>query len=236
MAALGVGALACAALTRRARRTRLLRQVTTEEPDLEFPLSPPAIDAGILLARGAGLPALHAFEAANYGLGGGPAGSIRRRTVTMRAVCVGAAGVDFWLAEAGQPAPDGLTLSPDGRVWHAPHDAFSSTRRRTRPLLPIVLPVGEDDRGTWLVPLGPGCTALLFWARARAALWRAARPVQEAWSWADMVLVTEDALVAAGEVRLRDDDAGLGGRRRAGPLLRRSGGALRRRGAESRRS
>ena len=125
LAALGIGALACAALARRARRTRLLRQITTEEPDPEFSLSPPAIDAGILLARAAGLPALRAFEAANYGL----AAALADRppgTVTIRAVCVGAAGVDFWLADAGQPAPHGLTLSPDGHVWHAPHGTFSS--------------------------------------------------------------------------------------------------------------
>ena len=200
LAALGVGALACAALTRRARRTRLLRQVATEEPDPGFPLSPRAIDASIQLARGAGLPALRAFEAANYGLAAALAGR-SDSTVTVRAVCVGAAGVDFWLAEAGQPAPDGLTLSPDGRVWHAAHGTFSSVLAG-RPLLSVVLPVGEDDRGTWLVPLGPGCTLSVL-GESAPALWRAARPVQEAWSWADRVLVTEDALVASGEVLLR---------------------------------
>jgi len=203
LAALGVGALACAALTRRARRTRLLRQVTTEEPAPEFSLSPRAIDASILLARGAGLPALRAFEAANYGLAAALAGR-SGNTVTIRAVCVGAAGVEFWVAEAGQPPPDGLTLSPDGRIWHAAHGTFSSVRA-DRPLLPVVLPVGEDDRGTWLVPLGPGSTLSLL-GESAPALWRAARPVQEAWSWADMVLVTEDALIASGEVLLRGDD------------------------------
>ncbi len=217
LAALGIGALACAALARRARRTRLLRQITTEESDPAFSLSPPAIDADILLARAAGLPALRAFEAANYGL----AAALADRplgTVAIRAVCVGAAGVDFWLADAGQPAPRGLTLSPDGRVWHAPHGTFSSMEAGSsmqagspvpegRPLLPIVLPVGEDDRGTWLVPLGPGsCLPLL--GEDAPALWRAARPVQEAWSWADMVLVTEDPLVASGEVQLRDGGDG----------------------------
>ena len=208
LAALGVGALACAALTRRARRTRLLRQATTEVPDPGFPLSEPAIDASILLARGAGLPALRAFEAANYGLAAALAGR-SDGTVSVRAVCVGPAGVDFWMAEAGRPAPDGLTLSPDGRVWHAAHGAFSPERagfpeRTGRPLLPIVLPVGEDDRGTWLVPLGEGCTLSLL-GESAPALWRAARPVQEAWSWADLVLVTEDALVASGEAQLRGD-------------------------------
>ena len=209
LAALGIGALACAALTRRARRTRLLRQATTEEPDPGFPFSPPAIDASILLARGAGLPALRAFEAANYGLAAALVGR-SAGTVTVLAVCVGAAGVDFWMAEAGRPAPDGLTLSPDGRVWHAPHGTFSPGRRAVRPLLPVVLPVGEDDRGTWLVPLGQGCTLSLL-GESAPALWRAARPVQEAWSWADTVLVTEDALVASGEVRLQGDGDEPGG-------------------------
>ena len=70
-----------------------------------------------------------------------------------------------------------------------------------------MLPVGEDDRGTWLVPLGPGsCLPLL--GEDAPALWRAARPVQEAWSWADMVLVTENPLVASGEVQLRDGGDG----------------------------
>ena len=160
-----------------------------------------------MLARGAALPALHAFEAANIGL----AAALADRSespVTIRAVCVGAAGVDFWLSEAGRPAPDGLTLSPDGHVWHARHGAFSSVRA-DRPLLPIVLPVGEDDRGTWLVPVGPGCTLPLL-GEGASALWRAARPVQEAWSWADRVLVTEEALVATGEVLLHDEGGELG--------------------------
>jgi DNA-binding SARP family transcriptional activator len=208
LAALGVGALACAALTRRARRTRLLRQVTAEETDREFSLSPRAIDASILLARRAGLPVLDAFEAANYGLAAALTGD-SGATVGVRAVCVGASGVDFWLAEAGQPAPDGLTLSPDGRVWHAAPGTFSPGRAG-RPLLPVVLPVGEDDRGTWLVPLGPGSILSLL-GESAPALWRAARPVQEAWSWADMVLVTEDALVASGEVQLRGEGDEPGG-------------------------
>jgi DNA-binding SARP family transcriptional activator len=209
LAALGIGALACAALIRRARRIRLTRQVSAEDSGPGFSLSPEASDAGILLARGAGLPALRAFEAANYGLAALlPAES--QSTVGVRAICVGAAGVDFWLAETGRPAPDGLTLSPDGNVWHAAHGIFSAVQA-DYPLLPIVLPVGEDDDGTWLVPLGPGTCLPLLGVDA-PALWRAARPVQEAWSWADMVLVTEDPLLASAEAMVHGqrDDPGIG--------------------------
>jgi len=202
LAALGIGALACAALTRRVRRTRLLRQVTAEGPAPEFTISPQAIDTDILLARGAGDPALRAFEAANYGLAALLAGE-SEGPVTLRAICVGSAGVDFWLDEVGRPAPAGLTLSPSGDVWHAAHSAFAAAKA-DHPLFPIVLPIGEDDHGTWLVPLGPGSCLPLLGENA-SALWRAARPVQEAWAWADMVLVTEDPLIASAEAMLQDE-------------------------------
>jgi hypothetical protein len=207
LTALGIGALACAALTRRARRTRLLRQITAEEADPESTVSPRAIDTGILLERGAGLPALRAFEAANYGLTALLAGA-SGRPVTIGAICVGTAGVDFWLAESGRPAPEGLTLSPGGDFWRASHGVFSEVKS-DQPLFPIVLPIGEDDHGTWLVPLEPGaCLPLL--GEDASALWRAARPVQEAWSWADMVLVTEDPLLASAEAMLWDEHDAAG--------------------------
>jgi hypothetical protein len=202
LAALGIGALACAALTRRVRRTRLLRQVATEGTAPELTVSPRAIDTDILLARGAGDPALRAFEAANYGLAALLAGESLGQ-VTIRAICVGSAGVDFWLGEVGRPAPTGLTLSPGGDVWHAAHGTFAA-EKADHPLFPIVLPIGEDDHGTWLVPLGPG-TCLPLLGENAAALWRAARPVQEAWAWADRVLVTEDPLIASAEVMLQDE-------------------------------
>jgi hypothetical protein len=117
---------------------------------------------------------------------------------TIRAVCVGAAGVDFWLGEAGQPAPRGFSLSVDGKAWHAAHTTFEP-HAGARPFLPVVLPIGEDENGTWMVPLTrASCLPLV--GEGKDDLWRAARHVQESWAWADLVVVTEDPLVVAREV------------------------------------
>jgi DNA-binding SARP family transcriptional activator len=202
LAALGIGALACAALVRRSRRTRLLRQLTTAVPGSEPPPSAGAIDTDILLSRFAGLPALRAFEAANYALATVTAQARHPGDAAkIRAICVGAAGVDFWLAQPDTPAPDGFTLTANGSIWRAPHDAFPRPAAG-RPFLPVVLPVGEDEAGTWLVPVEAGCCLPLV-GESAAALWRAARAAQEAWTWADLVLITDDPLVIAREVQLQ---------------------------------
>jgi DNA-binding SARP family transcriptional activator len=207
LAVLGIGAIGCAALARRSRRMRLLRQMSADEPEVAPALSARAIDTDVLLGRFAGVPALRAFEAANCRLAQALAGEPRPAGAPgIRTICVGAAGVDFWLAEPGLPAPVGFTLSPDGHAWHCAHDARSSPDL-ARPFLPISLPVGEDDAGTWFVPLQRGSVLPLVGPEARA-LWCAARPVQEAWSWADMVLITEDPGTVASEVRLQGDSHG----------------------------
>jgi DNA-binding SARP family transcriptional activator len=217
LSALGIGALACAALARRSRRIRMLRQNALAESEDEprdedgpgLAHSDEAIDADVLLRRFSGVPALEAFEAANYGLGRAMAeaqGDASRAGVDIRAVCVGAAGVDLWLAEPGTPAPPGFTLSADGQAWHAAHDSFTG-RDGTWPFMPIVLTVGEDEAGTWLVPLAPGrCLPLV--GEAGGDLWRAARCAQEAWSWADIVLITEDPAIVGRELRLHDGGEG----------------------------
>jgi len=206
LSALGIGALTCAALARRSRRMRLLRQMTSADPASAPERPAAAVDADIVLDRFSGLPALRAFEAANYGLGipqdqGGPAPH-----TMIRAICVGPAGTDFWLTEPGQPAPAGFSLSADAKVWRAGHDAFNAPFG-SGPFLPIVLPVGEDAAGTWLVPLQRGGRLPLL-GEASADLWRAARRAQEAWAWSDMVLITEDPAIVARELALLGDSDG----------------------------
>jgi len=198
--ALGFGAIGCAALARRARRARLLRSAATGRPDSPVALTDLATDTGTLLARFTGLPALTAFERANCLL----AGAVHRSSTpedlpVVRAVCVGTAGVDFWLDRAAAVAPEGFSSAAGGKVWHVDHAALASPTT-SEPFLPVILPVGDDADGTWLVPVHPGgCLPLL--GPAADALWRAARPVQEAWDWAEAVLVSDDAAVVAAHLQ-----------------------------------
>ncbi len=209
LSALGIGALACCALARRSRRIRMLRQMSGDEPAAAPEHTDAAIETDIQLARFSGVPSLLAFEAANYRLGlvmeAMDADDVSIGT-TIRAVCVGAAGVDFWLGQAGRPAPDGFSLSVDGKAWHAAHDTSAPQGGGARPFLPIVLPIGEDQDGTWIIPLTAGACLPLV-GEGGDDLWRAARRVQEAWAWADLVVVTEDPMVVAREVALLDDNA-----------------------------
>ncbi len=155
LAALGLGAIACAALARRSRRRRLLQQVASEPP-MAGPLpSPGSVDADVLLQRfQTSRPALGALEQANFRLGH-ELGADRSSGPGFRAVCVTSFGVDFWLASPGAPPPDGFSLVEEGQAWHIPL-AELDVVDLARPHLPVIPPIGDDDEGTWLVPVQPG--------------------------------------------------------------------------------
>ena len=207
LVALGIGAIGSAALARRCRRLRLLRQLGESDPGAVPENSDAAIDTNTLLSRFAGVPALTTFESANCQL----AHALSRRetagsTPRFRAIRVSASGVDFFLQTSGLSAPGGFTLSDDGNAWHLVHDQITCSGA-SDPYLPIALPVGEDEAGTWLIPLTRGnCLPLL--GEAADDLWLAARTIQEAWSWADLVLMTDDPRVVAHEVQLLSNESG----------------------------
>ena len=189
LAVLGLGALGCAALTRRTRQRqrgtphRVARAIA-ERSEL-------AVDTDVMLARFAGVPALAAFEQATSVFGAARA----EQHLGVRAICVGPDGVDFWLAgPAEPPAVGSIDVLDGGRVWRVPHGA-GGPGADLEPALRVVLPVGEDDAGTWLVPVEPGSSLALLGPEAEG-LWRAARAVQLSWTWSEGVLVTDDAAVA----------------------------------------
>jgi DNA-binding SARP family transcriptional activator len=195
LVALGAGSLACAALARRARRRRQEARVLAE-PDrqgLEDPgpaLSPGAVDAAALLGRFEGVAALRAFEMANVLLGAGVDrnGSGGPSVCT---ICVGPDGVTFWLRSPTASAPPGFDELRDGAAWHVRHHRLGDVPPG-HPHVPVALPVGDDEEGTWLLALEPGDVVPLLGASA-AALWRSARAAQESWAWADSVVVADTA-------------------------------------------
>jgi DNA-binding SARP family transcriptional activator len=142
-----------------------------------------------LLQRFAGVPALHSFEAANCLLG--LALDDRPSRPTIRAICVAPSGVTFCFTEAERDEPpEGFERVKDGTAWHVGHGALEE-HGPLFPYLPVVLPVGDDAEGTWLVPLQPG-DVLPILGEAAPALWRAARAAGGSWAWSETILVTED--------------------------------------------
>ncbi len=183
---LGLGSIVSAALAMRARR---LRQSNRRTGAPWRPVSDHAADAAALLGRFEGVPALESFEAANRLLGRTlhDLGLTARK---VRAVCVGPAGVTFVLAAPDHDAPQGFDSSDDGTRWVVPHSRLEAVEP-FYPAVPIALPVGTDDDGTWFVALRAG-EVLPVLGESAGALCRAARAGQEAWPWSDLVVVTDD--------------------------------------------
>ena len=197
--ALGLGSIACAALARRARRRRV--DPFTGDLDLGVTLSEEAVDAAALLHRFDGVPALRSFEVANCLLGW----SLRDDLIgaAIRAICVSPSGVTFWLREPRTDAPHGFVSLTDGMAWHVAHDALPDHVAHT-PHVPLALPIGDDEEGTWLVALRAGDVLPLLGESAPSLL-RAARSAVSAWDWSDMILVSAEP-----------DDPGFGTPARAG--------------------
>ena len=205
--ALGLGSLACAALARRAASRRRVGTRFSGDPVLEPVPSEGAQDAATLLQRFSGVPALHSFEAANCLLGLSLDGAASRPTV--RAICVSDSGVTFCFAGVHpEEPPEGFVRVKDDTAWHVSHAALEG-HDPSFPYLPVVLPIGDDAEGTWLVPLEPG-DVLPVLGEAAPALWRAARAAVGSWAWSETVLVTEDP-----------EDAALRAEAAADPLLAR---------------
>ncbi len=190
LVALGLGSVACAALARRARRRRRLGAQFSAEPLLPPDLSEGAQDAATLLQRFDGVPALGVAGSRQQPVGARPGGS-PAPTEGARRSASSPSGVTFCFADAqaGEP-PHGFSPAKDGAAWHVSHDALEG-HDPCFPHLPVLLPVGDDDEGTWLVPLEPGDVLPLL-GEAAPALWRAARGAVGSWAWSETVLVTED--------------------------------------------
>ena len=198
--ALGLGSLACAALARRAGQRRRAGALFSGEPGWSAALSVGAQDTATLLHRFAGVPSLRAFEAANCLLARSLDG--RAPGPAVRAVCVSDTGVTFFVAAGRTDAPPApFVATKDGDAWHVSHGALDG-HDATFPYLPVVLPIGDNPAGTWLIPLRAGGILPLL-GEAAPALWRSAQAAVASWAWSETILVTEDP----NDPRLRSEVA-----------------------------
>jgi len=119
-------------------------------------------------------------------------------------VRVGADGVEVRLAGAVDWAPQGWELGRDGAAWLLP---ATLERRRLRaarghpPWLPCLVPVGDNEDGSWLIPIEPGNCLPVVGAEAEALV-ATMRRAAASWSWAEQVVVTDDPAVAEREAEL----------------------------------
>jgi hypothetical protein len=211
LAALGFGVVVAAILARRLRRARRLE--AEARPDGAPPDPPPEVasrsmDAATLAQRFDGAPVLDMIEAANAHLAASLyALEIDRPIPAVRAVRAGPFGVELVLATPCGWAPNGWELGDDHDtwLWRPGFDPGWRTEGAPEVWLPVLLPVGDDDRGAWLIPLEPGMCLPVLGPAARdliAAMHLSVR----GWWWAEQVVITRDPGEAARFARLSGAD------------------------------
>ncbi len=213
LASLGFGSLLAAALARRIRTTR--RSTGGSRPDRTVDGAPPpapdrATETADLLAPFDGAPVLNWAEAANRLLRASLAEAVNGRPPpNVRLLRVGPDGVDVWLAgDVDRAPPPWRALEP--HRWRLPATVDPSALRRMaephRPQFPVAVPAGQDDGGSWVIPLPPGSRLPVLGPESEHLV-RAMKTAAGSWEWSEHVLVTGDPAVAeeATSTELRRD-------------------------------
>lgn len=200
LVALGVGALVAGVFARQARRVRargaMIRRLRGPRPEIEARTA----DVGALVAPFERMPALDSLEAANRDLTRAlvASGSVDRAP-PIALVRVTARGVEMQLARPVRWAPPGWELADAGRCWRRRPARGNSIQRSPSsspdPWVPTLLPIGDNEEGSWLVPVEPG-TCLPVLGPATEALVAAMRLATANWPWSDLLTVTDDPAVA----------------------------------------
>jgi hypothetical protein len=233
LATLGIGALGAAAFARRLRFRRPSPWVDrhdvpgdsgTAGPDAD---AESAVDLATLFGHFAGVPLLDWLELANRSLGAELTDAAPGLPVPrVRLFRIGVDGVDAWLGAAATWAPRLWELAGDGRMWRLSSriepDTLRARVRNAPPQHPLLVPVGDDETGTWLVVVGAG-SCLPVIGDGADALVATMRLTAESWPWADHLAVTDDP--AEVERLTGDDDRAIAtaGGAGAGPMAQRPG-------------
>ena len=193
LAASGISALVAGLLARRARQLRRLRAFLREEGEESALPDAREADLGALLAPFEQVPLVDMVEVAARDLGD----VLATLAPTPGAVLWLRAGRDGVEVRFSTPVPERVRgwRRTGHATWLLPATVDLAERAhaspRAEPWCALLLPIGDDDRGTWLLPVGAGSRVAVVGPRA-ADLVRTMRAAVTTWSWHEEVVVTED--------------------------------------------
>ena len=194
-ASLGISALVAAAYLRRIRRRRAQARAARGDDEAVADPDPAAVRLESRLAPFADAPVLEWLELANRHLTSALRAEERHDPPRTRIVRVGPAGVEVLLEEPVDWAPGSFMLGDDGKSWRLPADVDRALlwpdACEELAWLPLLLPVGDDASGTYLLHLEPGDVVSLEGPGAPSMLasWVEAA---KSWPWAEQVGVARD--------------------------------------------
>jgi hypothetical protein len=199
-ASLGISALVAAAYLRRIRRRRAQARADRGDDEAVAEPDPAAVMLEARLAPFADAPVLEWLELANRHLTAALRAEGRADPAPrIRVVRTAPDGVEVLLDEAVDWAPGSFTLAADGKSWRLPPDVDRTMlwpgACEELAWLPLLLPVGDDASGTYLLHLEPGDVVSLEGPGAPSML-AAWVETAKSWPWAEQVGMARDAETA----------------------------------------
>ena len=201
LAAAGVSALVAGLLARRSRQLSRLRAFLREEgADSLAPVEREA-DLGTLVAPFEQVPVVDLIEAAARRLAHAIA-TLDPSPGPVQWLRAGRDGVEVRFFEPAPDALDGWRRTAPAN-WLLPASADAAELRRAHggePWCLVLLPLGDDERGTWLIPVETGTRVSVIGPRA-ADLALTMRAAAATWSWHEGIVIVDDAHQAVEAVR-----------------------------------
>lgn len=203
LVAAGVSALVAALLARRTRQLRRLQTFVREEGAPTPVPSDAGADLAALVDPFCDVPIIEWAELAARHLAVATASSGGIDVQLMR---VGRDGAEVrFSASAPTPPPRSEWVRSGPTTWLLPSSSDPTALQReaqdAAPWCPVLLPVGDDERGSWLLPLGAGtCVAVL--GPDAPGLINAMRASATRWTWHERLVVTDEVGTAISAARL----------------------------------